>query len=112
MCPRQYIHHTVLSLPPPLLTHEPATDGGAEHEHDRARTLKATTAHTAHKCRAEQRGSIQAAEEGGWTSEEGGRMSSKARLDFMGVWVTEEEVLEQPGEDIVGQDLLAMELRQ
>ena len=39
-------------------------------------------------------------------------MSSKARLDFMGVWVTEEEVLEQPGEDIVGQDLLAMELRQ
>ena len=35
----------------------------------------------------------------------------KAQLDFMGVWVTEEEVLEQPGEDGVGQDLLAMELR-
>ena len=34
--------------------------------------------------------------------EEGGRMSSKARLDFMGVWVTEEEGLEQPGEDSVG----------
>ena len=36
---------------------------------------------------------------------------SKAWLDFMGVWVTEEEVLEQPGEGSVGQDLLAMELR-
>ena len=36
----------------------------------------------------------------------------KARLDFTGVWVPEEEVLEQPGEDSVGQDLLAMELRQ
>ena len=36
----------------------------------------------------------------------------KAQLDFTGVWVSEEEVLEQPGEDSVGQDLLAMELRQ
>jgi hypothetical protein len=36
----------------------------------------------------------------------------KARLDFTGVWVTEEEMLEQLGEDSVGQDLLAMELRQ
>ena len=26
----------------------------------------------------------------------------KAQLDFTGVWVTEEEVLEQPGEDSVG----------
>ena len=50
-------------------------------------------------------------EEGGWTGEESGWTSSKAWLDFMGVWVTEEEVLEQPGEDSVGQDLLAMELR-
>ena len=65
-----------------------------------------------HECRAEWRGGIQAAEEGGWTGEEDGWMSSKAHLDFMGVWVTEEEVLEQPGEDSVGQDLLAMELRQ
>ena len=37
---------------------------------------------------------------------------NKAQLDFTGVWVTEEEVLEQPGEGSVGQDLLAMELRQ
>ena len=29
----------------------------------------------------------------------------------MGGWVTEEEVLEQPGEGSVGKDLLAMELR-
>ena len=87
------------------------TDGGAEHECDGARTRKAATARAAHECRAEQRGGIQAVEEGGWTGEEGGRMSSKAQLDFMGVWVTEEEVLEQPGEVSVGLDLLAMELR-
>ena len=35
----------------------------------------------------------------------------KAWLDFTGMWVTEEEVLEQLGEDSVEQDLLAMELR-
>ena len=88
------------------------TDGGAEHKHDGAHALKVTTARAAHECRAEQWGGIQAAEEGRWTGEEGGWMSSKARLDFMGVWVTEEEVLEQPGEDSVGQDLLAIKLRQ
>ena len=65
----------------------------------------------ASECQAEWWGSIQAAEEGRWMGEEGGQMSSKAWLDFMGVWVTEEEVLEQPGEDSVRQDLLAMELR-
>ena len=75
----------MLSLPPPLLTCEPATDGGAEHECDGARTLKAATARAAHKRQAEQQGGIQAVEEGGWTGEEGGWMSSKARLDFMGV---------------------------
>ncbi len=35
----------------------------------------------------------------------------KARLDFTGMWVTDEEALEQLGEDSVEQDLLAMELR-
>ena len=103
--------HTALSPPPPLLTREPATDGGAEHKRDGARALKAATACAAHELQAERRGGIQAAEEGGWMGKEGGWMSSKAQLDFMGVWVTEEEVLEQPGEDSVGQDLLAMELR-